>query len=98
MPVYLLTELARNDLIDIWYYTYFKWSEEQANLYFHQLILACQQLAFNPNKGKSYHFIQSWLLGYRVKRHIIFYRIIGNHRIEVIRILHAQMELKNGFK
>jgi len=35
------------------------------------------------------------LLGFKAGRHIIFYREIGENEIEIIRILHEQMDLKN---
>ena len=35
------------------------------------------------------------LLGLKSEKHIIFYQQVSNDRIEIIRILHERMDLKN---
>jgi len=35
------------------------------------------------------------LFGFKAGRHIIFYRKIGENVVEITRILHEQMDLKN---
>ena len=35
---YKITEAAYRDLDDIWFYTFEKWSEDQANIYFESII------------------------------------------------------------
>jgi len=35
------------------------------------------------------------LLGYPSGQHLIFYRVLDKDKIEIIRILHAKMDLKN---
>lgn len=49
----------------------------------------------NPNIGNEYPGISSNLLGLKSGKHIIFYRLILAGEIEVIRILHERMDLKN---
>jgi len=44
--------------------------------------------------GKIYGQIDHSLLGYKTQRHIIFYKIVSNEDIDVLRILHARMDLK----
>ncbi len=53
------------------------------------------QIGKNPEIGRIYNGISSNLLGLRTGKHIIFYQIIGDDEIEVIRILHERMDLKN---
>jgi len=38
------------------------------------------------------------LLGFKAGRHLIFYRMIEENEIEITRILHGQMDLKNRIK
>lgn len=95
MAKYCFTNKAVEDLSSIWNYTYETWSEEQADKYYEMLINFCQQLADKPTLGKSYTQITEHLLGFRAGKHIIFYHVISKTEIEVIRILHERMDLKN---
>lgn len=95
MAKYYLTNKAIDDLSDIWNYTYEEWSENQADKYYQLLLNSCQEIADNPNLGKKYDIVASNLLGYKSYEHILFYKIISNKEIEIIRILHGKMDLKN---
>jgi len=89
------TKKLVSDLSDIWNYTYFKWSEDKADKYYQLLMDTCSQIANNPELGKDYSMVIDNLLGFRAGRHIIFYRMVEAGTIEVIRILHEQMDLGN---
>jgi toxin ParE1/3/4 len=91
---YKLTNKAVEDLDAIWEYTFETWSEQQADRYYHLLIATCENLAINPKLGKKYTEITEQLLGFLVGRHIIFYLANPGNKIVVVRILHAQMDLK----
>ncbi|MDP2088359.1 MAG: type II toxin-antitoxin system RelE/ParE family toxin [Flavobacteriaceae bacterium] len=95
MAKYHLTNKAVEDLAEIWYYTYEEWSENQADKYYFLLLGSCQEIAENPNRGKKYDKVTEKLLGYKSNQHIIFYIILSNDEIEVIRILHTRMDLKS---
>ena len=95
MAKYSLTNKAVVDLSEIWNYTYEMWSEEQADKYYFQLLQSCQELAENQSYGKSYPEIASSIYGYKSNLHIIFYSILNAQEIEIIRILHSRMDLKN---
>ncbi len=95
MAVYKLTNEAVNDLNQIWEYTTQKQSERQADNYYNLLIESCQNIADNPNLGKNYDGIKPELLGFKTNRHIIFYRKSSSEYIEITRILHERMDLKN---
>ena len=95
MAKYRFTNKAVEDLSDIWNYTFDVWSEKQADLYYEILIKSCQGIAKNQNFGKAYEGILEGLCGYKVNKHVIFYRIISNEEIEIVRILHESMDLKN---
>ncbi|MBU3662908.1 MAG: type II toxin-antitoxin system RelE/ParE family toxin [Bacteroidetes bacterium] len=95
MSKYKLTKKAVEDLTMIWDYTFNKWSEKQADSYYTMLLENCQQIATDPSIGKNYDKIVNGLRGLKANRHIIFYRITNDQLIEISRILHEQMDLKN---
>ena len=86
---------AVQDLADIWNYTLTEWSERQADKYYSTLIQACQEIATNKKKGKSYENIAENIRGLLIFRHIILFKRISTTEILVVRILHAQMGLKS---
>ncbi len=86
---------AIEDLNDIWEYTFFEWSEKQADFYYSEIKKACADIAKKPLVGKEYSAINKNLLGYKSGKHIIFYFINPEKNIEVVRILHERMDLKN---
>ena len=90
-----LRQEAIDDLSDIWIYTAFEWSESQADKYYNAIKSACKEISVNSNLGKNYPEISRDLLGFKSGRHIIFYHILPENEIEVIRILHEQMDFIN---
>lgn len=98
MARYKLTNKAVEDLALIWNYTFDNWSENQADIYYHLILENCRELAGNPGLGKNYSEITQNLMGFNTGRHIIFYRRIEENEIEITRILHEQMDLKNRIK
>lgn len=95
MAKVILRQEAIDDLNDIWVYTIDEWTEKQADKYYSAIEFACTQIGKNPELGKEYNGINKNLLGLRTGKHIIFYQVISKDRIEVVRILHERMELKN---
>lgn len=95
MAKYNLTNEAVDDLTNIWDYTFENWSEKQADSYYSMLLENCQLIADSPNIGKDYTKIKEELFGWQTNRHIIFYRKLNDKPIEITRILHERMDLKN---
>lgn len=91
---YNLTNKAVEDLSKIWDYTFEVWSEKQADKYYNELISNCEDIAEHPYLGKQYNGISKQLLGMKVNRHIIFYRILDENYVEITRALHERMDLK----
>ena len=95
MAKYFLTNKAVEDLSKIWEYTYEVWSESQADKYYELLTNSFREISENPALGKNYNEIDSTILGLRVGKHIVFYRLIHVNDVEIIRILHQRMDLKS---
>lgn len=95
MASYTLTNKAVLDLSSIWNYTVDTWSEKQADKYYFMLLETCQDLAGGKVSGKNYPEINDEILGFRIGQHILFYRKLSQDKVEIARILHTQMDLKN---
>jgi len=95
MAKFKLTNNAVMDLSDIWHYTVEAWSESQADKYYKLLLNACSSIAKKPQIGNAYEEIYPDLKGKITSKHIIFFRLMNDQSIEITRILHERMDLKN---
>lgn len=95
MAKYKLSNKAVDDLTRIWNYTFDKWSENQADKHYLMLLENCNDIACNPALGINYSIVTGNLFGFKAGKHIIFYRKMEGNEIEITRILHEQMDLKN---
>jgi toxin ParE1/3/4 len=98
MANYRLTNKAVEDLAGIWNYTCETWSEKQADKYYAMLLDSCKELAAKPDSGRKYDDVHQHLLGYKTNQHIIFYLVVSQKEIEIIRILHNKMDLKRRLR
>jgi toxin ParE1/3/4 len=95
MASYTLTKKAVLDLSAIWGYTIDTWSERQADKYYFMLLNTCQDIADGKAFGKNYPEINTEILGFWAGQHILFYRKLSEHKVEITRISHTQMDLRN---
>ena len=93
---YKISKQAEIDLENIWLYTFEEWSIEQADYYFDLIMNEIEYISENPKSGKDYNEIRKGYFRSRVKSHFIFYRInFKEENIEIIRILHQQMDVES---
>lgn len=93
MADYILSKKAQKDLQKIWNYTVDKWSEEQADSYYQDLVLSFEYIASRPaSVGRSYEEVREGYRGLHCGHHIVFYRILKNGKARIIRILHERMD------
>lgn len=95
MATFRFTKHAVNDLAQIWDYTLETWSEKQAEKYYRLIMDACAKIAGRPHIGKDYSEIYPELKGKLTSMHIIFYREMEDKSVEITRILHKRMDIKN---
>jgi toxin ParE1/3/4 len=95
---YFLSKKANDDIENIWLYTRKNWSREQADRYFNLILDEIEYIASDLESGKDYGHIKSGYRGAKVKSHIIFYRMDNSDSIEIVRILHQMMDIKNKLK
>ncbi|HDH05621.1 MAG TPA: type II toxin-antitoxin system RelE/ParE family toxin [Nitrospirae bacterium] len=96
MASYLLSELARQDIISIRDYTMETWGQEQVSKYLSQLERRFEWLAENPQSGKKRSDVKEGYQSYPEGRHVIFYRITEDG-IEVIGIPHQSEDIEHHF-
>lgn len=96
---YKLSIQASEDIENIWLYTFENWSLEQADRYINLIFDEIEYLANNPSSGKDLGYIRKDYCCSKVKSHLIFYRLsVSQNQIEVIRVLHQQMDIENRLK
>lgn len=93
MTTYNISQKAQLDIIEIWEYTFKKWSLSQADKYYNLILDEIELLAQNPLQGIDYGKVRRRYLGRKIQSHIIFYRVAKKNEVEIIRILHSRMDL-----
>ena len=94
MPSFTLTNLAKADLKQIGRYTQEKWGRDQRDKYLTMLDTCFHKLAANPLKSKDCSDIRNGYRKLNTGRHVIFYRRTLPDTIEIIRALHASMDIE----
>jgi toxin ParE1/3/4 len=86
---------AREDIYEIWLYTYENWSLNQANYYYRLLFQEINAIVSDINCGKDIGFIKLGYRQFKVKSHLIVYRVAEDGIVEIIRVLHQMMDISN---
>ena len=94
MKPFVLTNAAKADLKAIAIFTEKRWGREQRNNYIKQFDNTFHLLAKNPSIGKACDHIKTGYQKFPHSSHIIFYQRGSKSVIEIIRILHKNMDTK----
>ena len=81
------------DIEGIWDYSAERWGVEQADRYVLRLRETCLAIAREDLPGQDISLIRP---GYRKQlsgRHVVYYRVIEDGAVDVIRILHQRMDV-----
>lgn len=97
MKAFALTNKAKADLRAIAIFTEGHWGKEQRNLYIKQFDDAFHMLANAPLVGKACDYIKSGYRKFPQGSHIIFYKDSDKQKIEIVRILHKNMDVESKF-
>ncbi|MBN1820703.1 MAG: type II toxin-antitoxin system RelE/ParE family toxin [Prolixibacteraceae bacterium] len=95
---YRISEKAINDLEKIWLYTYKKWSKEQADRYHNLIIDEIEFMVNNYNLSRKVNYVREGYRMTKVKSHLIFAKKSVDDVIEIVRILHQNMDIENRLK
>jgi toxin ParE1/3/4 len=93
--MYRISEKALEDLEEIWFYTFKKWSIEQADRYSSLIMNEIEYISVHFEEGKPIEYIRPGYRSVKVKSHLIFYRMSDDGIVEIIRILHQMMDIEN---
>lgn len=96
--VFRISKAAVADMVDIGKYTEISFGIDQSNQYLKKLDNSFQILANNPKLGISCDNIRFGYRKYVEGKHIIFYRISNDDKIEIIRIIHQAMDITKYIK
>ena len=95
---YRISKTAIEDLNNIWIYTFHRWSKEQADRYYDLIIAEIEFISDNFMTGKSAEQTRKDYKVTSIKSHLIFYRKAEDDIVEIVRILHQRMDIKNRLK
>lgn len=93
MNSFKLTTRAKNDLKFIARFTEERWGHAQRNVYIKQFDETFHMLAESPSIGKDCDYIKEGYLKFPQGSHIIFYRSISSNTVQIVRILHKNMDV-----
>jgi toxin ParE1/3/4 len=93
---YKISRAAKQDIENIWHFTFEKWSLEQADRYFNLILDEIEYVAEHPESGKDFGKLRPGYFRSQVKSHFIFYRVNAeNEEVEIIRILHQRLDIES---
>jgi toxin ParE1/3/4 len=95
---YRISSKAISDLEKIWHYTLKKWSKEQADRYHNLIVNEIEYISENYETCRRVDHIRSGYRISKVKSHLIFFKEKDKNIIEIIRILHQEMDIENRLK
>ena len=94
MANYRLSQKAKSDISNIYIYTYKNFGETQADRYVAGLEKVLEALSCQPALGRKINHIRKGYFRFEYMSHSIFFRKTRNI-LEIIRILHNGMDMKN---
>lgn len=89
-----LSAKAKSDLENIARFTLNSWGREQRNFYLKQLDEAFHALADSPTLGMPCDYIKPGYRKFPQGSHVVYYRSGSETDIEIIRVLHKNMDLE----
>jgi toxin ParE1/3/4 len=90
---YLLSPAAQLDLEQIWDYTCDRWDADQAEEYLRELQRTIERAAANPRIGRVCDEVRPGYYKLAAGSHMLFYRVIADDLIDIVRILHQRMDV-----
>jgi len=97
MNVFALTRRARADLKSIAKFTEKCWGREQRCIYIKQFDDTFHVLSDTPEIGNNCDYIKENYQKFPQGSHTIFYRIVSPKKIQIIRVLHKNMDVLPSF-
>jgi len=96
MGSFSLSYAAKNDFRNIARFTEARWGRGQRNHYLKGLDKTFRLLADSPNLGNSCDYIASDLRKHPFQSHVIFYDTLSEEEIQIVRVLHKNMDVNQA--
>ena len=97
MSTFALTQRAKADLKSIAKFTENRWGRRQRYIYIKQFDDTFHVLANTPEIGVDCQYIKENYKKFPQGSHVIFYRVAALKSIQIIRILHKNMDVLSKF-
>ena len=97
MSTFTLTQRAKADLKSKARFTENRWGREQRYIYIKQFDDTFHVLSSTPEIGNNCNYIKQNYQKFPQGSHIIFYQVITQNSIKIIRILHKSMDVLSKF-
>lgn len=95
MSEYIINEKALDDINKIWIYTAENWSIEQADRYYDLIFDEIEYIVAHFEMARDFGNVRKNYRCSKVKSHLVFFKKTKSNEIEVIRVLHEKMDIKN---
>ncbi len=89
---YVLSSVARDDLLSIWAFTADRWDEDQADAYIDAIIVRFAWLTRNAGLWHERSELGDGIHSYPEESHVIIFRAV-DAKLQIIRVPHASMDL-----
>ncbi len=89
---YVLSSVARDDLLSIWAFTADRWDEDQADVYIDAIIVRFAWLTRNAGLWHELSELGDGIHSYPEESHVIIFRAV-DAKLQIIRVPHASMDL-----
>ena len=93
MGRFSLTQAAKNDLRGIARFSEERWGRTQRRHYLKGLDETFWILTDSPKLGNACDYIEPGLRKYSFQSHVVFYDLLSDTEIQVIRVLHKSMDV-----
>ncbi|MDH3453674.1 MAG: type II toxin-antitoxin system RelE/ParE family toxin [Desulfuromonadales bacterium] len=88
----VLSPKAKVDLSQVWDYTYAEWGAEQAEKYIRELWAVIEEQSIDLIKSVDISDVRKGYRKVRSGSHVIFFKVTQGGVLEVVRILHQEMD------
>jgi toxin ParE1/3/4 len=90
---YVVSPAAQADLSEIWDYTCEHWGSAQAEIYVREFQRSIERIAHHPLIGRPCDEVRAGYRRHAVGSHTLYYRIVGDDLVDVVRVLHKRMDV-----
>jgi toxin ParE1/3/4 len=88
----IILPVARQELLDIWDYSFENWGQDQADRYLASIDAMFARIVSGSAPSRPADEVRAGLRKVQVARHVVFFRESAD-AVEVVRVLHERMDV-----